>query len=283
MGFGIVALLPGTTRGLGGGQCCPAQRAFHRARHQLRAIPREEQFGRKRENLLFAEVKKRVESPMRLGGKGFVPCARIAADGRIQTQCVIDLIGVATRDCLADGDDIGVVGCTICIRHPPTDGGVLLDDARQGSGCAKQAEPEQGKRASRVRMERRIERRGCFVTNHSRSVETITRCLLHFPQRRANFGDCAGDDYAFRSSERAPVYAYAGSQRIGKIKNQAWGGSIHAGLIRKHTPHYPRVLSRTGVSVRFCGFLARRDDDADCTLLGGATLSGSRKSVQSRP
>ena len=45
----------------------------------------------------------------------------------------------------------------------------------------------------------------------------------------------------------------------------------------------PRNLSWTGVSVRFCGFLARRDDDADCTLLGEATLPESRKSVQSRP
>ena len=42
-------------------------------------------------------------------------------------------------------------------------------------------------------------------------------------------------------------------------------------------------ISWTGVSVRFCGFLARRDDDADFTLLRGATLPGSRKSVQSRP
>jgi hypothetical protein len=34
--------------------------------------------------------------------------------------------------------------------------------------------------------------------------------------------------------------------------------------------------------VRFSGFLARRDDDADCILLGGATKPGSRKNVQSR-
>ena len=58
--------------------------------------------------------------------------------------------------------------------------------------------------------------------------------------------------------------------------------------------NYPRNLSWTGVpardtvpsgdiSVRFCGFLARRDDDADCTLLGEATPPGSRKYVQSRP
>ena len=45
----------------------------------------------------------------------------------------------------------------------------------------------------------------------------------------------------------------------------------------------PRNLGWTGVSVRFCGFLARRDDNADCTLLGEATLPESRKSVQSRP
>ena len=56
----------------------------------------------------------------------------------------------------------------------------------------------------------------------------------------------------------------------------------------------PRNLGWTGVpardtvpcgdiSVRFCGFLARRDDDADCTLLGEATLPESHKSVQSRP
>ena len=53
--------------------------------------------------------------------------------------------------------------------------------------------------------------------------------------------------------------------------------SISAQLIK------PRNLGWTGVSVRFCGFLARRDDDADCTLLGEATLPESRKSVQSRP
>jgi len=45
----------------------------------------------------------------------------------------------------------------------------------------------------------------------------------------------------------------------------------------------PRILSWTGVSVRFCSFLARRDDDAGFTLLGGATLPGSCKSVQSHP
>ena len=48
-------------------------------------------------------------------------------------------------------------------------------------------------------------------------------------------------------------------------------------------PDHPRNLGWTGVSVRFCGFLARRDDDADCTLLGEATPPESRKSVQSRP
>jgi len=47
----------------------------------------------------------------------------------------------------------------------------------------------------------------------------------------------------------------------------------------------PRILSWTGVSVRFCSFLflARRDDEAGFTLLGGATLPGSCKSVQSHP
>ena len=46
-------------------------------------------------------------------------------------------------------------------------------------------------------------------------------------------------------------------------------------------PNYPRFLSWTGTSVCFSGFLARRDDDADCILLGGTTKPGSRKSVQS--
>ena len=40
---------------------------------------------------------------------------------------------------------------------------------------------------------------------------------------------------------------------------------------------------RTGVSVRFCGFLARRDDDAGYILPGGATPPGHRKNVQLRP
>ena len=44
----------------------------------------------------------------------------------------------------------------------------------------------------------------------------------------------------------------------------------------------PRNGGWTSVSVRFCGFLPRRDDDADYTLLGGATTAGSRKNGQSR-
>jgi hypothetical protein len=44
----------------------------------------------------------------------------------------------------------------------------------------------------------------------------------------------------------------------------------------------PRNGSWTSVSVRFCGFLPRRDDDADYILLGGATTAGSRKNGQSR-
>ena len=55
--------------------------------------------------------------------------------------------------------------------------------------------------------------------------------------------------------------------------------AIHCALVL----HHPRNLSWTGVSVRFCGFLARHDDDADYTLLGEATPPGSRKSVQSHP
>ena len=46
--------------------------------------------------------------------------------------------------------------------------------------------------------------------------------------------------------------------------------------------HYPRFLSWTGASVRFSGLLARRDDDADSILLGGATTPGGRQNVQSR-
>ena len=42
------------------------------------------------------------------------------------------------------------------------------------------------------------------------------------------------------------------------------------------------------MSVRFCGFLAGSDDDADCTLLGGGRAAGApkppggRKNVQLR-
>ncbi len=45
----------------------------------------------------------------------------------------------------------------------------------------------------------------------------------------------------------------------------------------------PRNGSWTAMSVRFAGFLARRDDDAGFTLLGGATLLGSLQNAQSWP
>ena len=45
----------------------------------------------------------------------------------------------------------------------------------------------------------------------------------------------------------------------------------------------PRNGSWTGVSVHFAGFLARRDDDAGFTLLGGTTRLGSLQNVQSHP
>ena len=39
--------------------------------------------------------------------------------------------------------------------------------------------------------------------------------------------------------------------------------------------HHPRFLSWTGVSVRFCGFLAGRDDEAGYILLGGGRPTGA--------
>jgi hypothetical protein len=54
-------------------------------------------------------------------------------------------------------------------------------------------------------------------------------------------------------------------------------------LVDKAYGNNPRNGSWTSVSVRFCGFLPRRDDDdADCILLGEATTAGSRKNGQSR-
>ena len=76
---------------------------------------------------------------------------------------------------------------------------------------------------------------------------------------------------------RTPVIARALQTITKKMRFQVVASHIRSIL------YNPRFLSWTGASVRFSGFLARRDDDADCILLGGATLPESRKSVQSRP
>jgi hypothetical protein len=44
--------------------------------------------------------------------------------------------------------------------------------------------------------------------------------------------------------------------------------------------HYPRFFIGTATSVHLAGWLARRDDEADCILLGGATTQGSSPDVQ---
>src|SRR5438034_2913523 len=46
--------------------------------------------------------------------------------------------------------------------------------------------------------------------------------------------------------------------------------------------HYTRSGSWTGASVRFFGFLARRDDAADCILQGEGCSTGAPKTPESR-
>ena len=157
---------------------------------------------------------------MRLRSERLVPSARIPADGGIEAQRVIDLIGIASCDSFTDFENVGIVLLTFRVRLPATDRGVLFGYAWQAGGRTEDPEPEQGQGAVWMRVYGSVKRRCCLIANHASSVKPVACCLLYFAQSGPHLRNGAGDDDALGLREGQPMNAGPSNERIGEIEYQ---------------------------------------------------------------